>query len=302
MYLSKEKKSSIAVKAGWVSIITNLLLFVIKLWVGIISRSVALIADAWHTLSDSVSSIILLIGIHYSKKPADKEHPFGHGRAELIASMIIGVILFIVAANFLFESANKLVNREDVDFGVAAIVVTILSIVAKEGMAQYSMFAFRRTNMRSLKADAWHHRSDAISSVIILAGIFLSPYAWWIDGVLGLLVALLIGWAAFGIIREGIAPLLGERPDEETVKKINSLAKEVSSKDLKLHHFQIHTYGDHVELSCHIILPSNMKLEEAHNIADRLQDRIKEQMDINATIHMEPDDPVLIPGPDDLIP
>ena len=117
---------------GWISIFVNLILFILKFWAGLATGSIAIIADAWHTLSDSISSIIVLIGAKVSTKPADKQHPFGHGRAELITSSIIGVFLAIVAFSFLEESIKKLQQHDSVTFGMIAIVVTVVSILAKE--------------------------------------------------------------------------------------------------------------------------------------------------------------------------
>ena len=125
-------------KQGWISIILNLALFAVKYWAGVMSQSLALIADAWHTLSDSISSVIVLITAKITKIPADKEHPFGHGRADLIASIIIGAILGFIGYSFLKEGIEKLINHSAVHFKTSAIIVTIVSIVSKEALAQYS--------------------------------------------------------------------------------------------------------------------------------------------------------------------
>jgi cation diffusion facilitator family transporter len=171
-------------------------LFGFKYWAGISSGSVAIIADAWHTLSDSITSIIVVISVWIASRPADEEHPFGHGRAEILATTIIGVILAVIAVEFFIESVQRLVRREAANYGTLAIVITAISVLAKEGLARYSIIVGKKTGSRSLKADAWHHRSDAISSVVILVGIFLNKYIWWIDGAMGILVTLLILHAA----------------------------------------------------------------------------------------------------------
>lgn len=273
---------------GWVSIFTNGLLFAAKYWVGIITGSVALMADAWHSLSDSLTSVIVILGAKISSKPPDKEHPFGHGRAELIASIIIGVILGLVGFEFAKESILKLINKEGVDYGVAAIWVTAASILINELLAQYAFWIGRKTGNPSLKADGWHHRSDALSSIIILVGIFFAKDFWWIDGVLGFIVSLLLFYAAYDIIKDGTNPLLGEMPDEELLKHINDIAKEASGMDPHLHHVHVHRYGQHVELTMHIRLPKNTTLQIAHSIADDIEAGIAEKLNIDATIHMEP--------------
>ncbi|MCF8357081.1 MAG: cation diffusion facilitator family transporter, partial [Melioribacteraceae bacterium] len=275
-------------RVGWVSIILNTVLFILKYWVGIITGSIALIADAWHTISDSVSSVIVLIGVKISAKPADSEHPFGHGRAELIAAIIIGVILSIIAFNFAYESIQRLINQESVKYGTAAIVVTIISVIVKEGLAQYSLWAGKKNNLKSLIADAWHHRSDAISSVIILIGIFLQSIFPWIDGLLGFMVAILIFYASYEILHDAINPLLGEIPNEKLTNEIENICSKKIERNIHLHHLHLHDYGNHQELTFHIMLPGEMTVKDAHAIVDDIEQSIKEKLDIETTIHLDP--------------
>ncbi len=283
-----DKKKNIAYLQGWVSIVVNGILFIFKYWAGFVTGSLALMADAWHTLSDSLSSVIVLIATKISSKPPDKEHPFGHGRAELIAAIIIGVILGLIGFEFARDSIARLINHESVEFGKFAVWVTAISIVVKESLAQFSFWASRKTGNPSLKADGWHHRSDAISSLIILIGIFAGSYYWWIDGVLGLIVSLLLFYAAYEIIKEGTDPLLGEEPNKNLLKDIKSIANEVSGMDIHLHHLHMHRYGVHIELTMHIKLPKDTTLESAHKIADDIEIEISKKLNLEATIHMEP--------------
>lgn len=273
---------------GWLSIILNILLFILKYWAGIVTGSIAIIADAWHTLSDSLSSVVVLVGVKVSNKPADKEHPFGHGRAELIASIIIGIMLAVIAFNFVLESIEKLKGGESAVFGKIAIIATLISIVAKELMAQFAFWAGRKTKSVTLKADGWHHRSDAVSSVIILAGIFLGPYFWWIDGVMGIIVAIMIFYAAYEIIRDASNPLLGEEPDDEMMKNLNLIASNVAGFDVRLHHVHMHRYGNHTEITFHIVLPKDYTLEKVHAISSEIEQELKNNHQIFATIHADP--------------
>ena len=284
----KPLQNKYAYREGWISIIVNILLFILKYWAGIVSSSIAIIADAWHTLSDSISSVIVLIGVKISNKPADREHPFGHGRAELIASVIIGVILALIGFDFFINSIDKIRNKEKAAYGTVAVIVTVISILLKELLAQYAFRAGKKTGLTSLKADGWHHRSDAISSVIVLAGIFLGKYFWWIDGTMGIIVALLIFYAAYGILKEGISPLIGQTPDDELIEKIKKISNRITKGEADIHHVHIHTYGNHTELTFHIILPKEYMFEKVHNIATEIEMTIKEELDIEATIHMEP--------------
>lgn len=284
----KNNNNRLAFIEGWLSIIVNILLFILKYWAGVVTGSVAIIADAWHTLSDSVTSIIVIVGAKASNKPPDKEHPFGHGRAEIIGSVIIGVLLAVVGFDFIIESINKLKGGEGTQFGTIALVVTILSIVLKEGMAQFAFWAARKTNSKSLKADGWHHRSDAFSSVVILIGIFLGPYFWWMDGAMGIIIAFLLFYGTYEILKDAIGTLLGQDADKELIDEIKKLAFQCCQSDLNMHHFHLHHYGNHQELTFHIKLDGKLSLEEAHEIASKIEKIINENLNITATIHMEP--------------
>ncbi len=283
-----QSRNKYIVQEGWISIIGNTVLFGVKYWAGIVTGSLALIADAWHTLSDTVSSVIVLIAGKVSRKPADDDHPFGHGRAEHIAAIIIGVLLAIVAFDFIVGAIEKFSTKEKTVFGTIAWVVTIVSILAKEAMAQYAFWAAKKTNSSILKADAWHHRSDALSSIVILIGLTVGNYFWWTDAVLSFIVALMIGYTSYEILSKEITSLLGESPDEELLLSIRETAQKACDQPIHLHHIHIHNYGQHSEMSCHIKLPPKMQLEDAHDICTKIETAIEEKYGYISTIHPEP--------------
>lgn len=283
-----EAKSKYIKKEGWISIIANIVLFALKYWAGITTGSIALIADAWHTLTDSVSSVIVLIGGKISRKPADDDHPFGHGRAEHIAAMIIGVLLAIVAFDFILNSVEKFSSREKTTFGTIAWVVTIVSIVVKELLAQYAFWAYKKTKSSILKADGWHHRTDALSSVVILIGIAFGKLFWFTDAVLGFIVAIMIAYASYEILSKEIKSLLGESPSNELLLSIRETIQKSFELPLHIHHIHIHNYGNHTEMSCHIKLPPDMSLKQAHDICSKIEKEIKEEFGFFSTIHPEP--------------
>jgi cation diffusion facilitator family transporter len=227
---------------GWVSIVSNVLLALLKYWAGMVSGSVALIADAWHTISDSLSSVVIIIGGRISLKPADETHPFGHGRMELVSTIAVSVMLFIVAYSFMKESIQKFSNHEQAVYGTVALVVTIVSIIAKEGLAQFAFYCARKSGSLALKADAWHHRTDSISSVLILIGILAGKNFWWMDSILGILVALIIAYTAYSLTSTTISRILGEKPDKQTLKRVIEIANEVSQSETSPHHFHLHDY------------------------------------------------------------
>lgn len=275
-------------RAGWISICGNLLLAIGKFIVGIQSGSTAITADAWHTISDSISSIIMLFGIRATSKPPDEQHPYGHGRAQPIASLIIGTLLALIAGDFMFKGATQLYHGTPAKYGTAAIVIMVISIIVKEMMAQYAFMVARQTGMTIVKADAWHHRSDALSSIIVLIGIFFNHYCWWIDGVLGIIIALIILHAAIAIIKQATDMLLGQPPDAKLIKQINAICTACCGMDSETHHLHIHNYGSHTELTFHIRLNSKLSLDEAHAYTQTIEMEIYQQLCINATIHVEP--------------
>ncbi len=285
----EKHKTTVGYIISSLSIALNIVLFIIKYWVGVLSASVAIVADAWHTLSDTLTSLVVLISFKISSVPPDKKHPYGHGRAELIAALVVGILLAVVGFNFFVESIHRLIDRQAAAYGTLALIVIAASVVSKEAMAQVSIRAGRRTNSRSLIADGWHHRSDAISSLLIFIGIVAGQRFWWTDGVLGLVVSLLIFHATFGILKDTISALLGEEPDEEEIARIISLSSQLTPHDLHVHNPRVHDYGQHRELTLHIYLPADMRLSEAHEIGTALENAIKKEMGIEATVHIDPD-------------
>ena len=283
-----DQHSKLGYREGLVSVILNLLLFVLKYYAGIASASLALIADAWHTLSDSLTSLVVILGIKLSSKKPDKEHPFGHGRWEQISALIIAILLALVGVEFMKDAIAKLRGHEAADFGWLAYLATVASIVLKEGLARYAFYIARKTGNAAVKADGWHHRSDALSSLMVLAGLFLSPYFWWIDSVLGMLISFMLFYSAYGIIREAVNKILGEEPSEEVIGKVEQIVKAEMGNVAYPHHYHIHHYGDHIEFTFHIKVPGEETVEEAHRKATLIEMQIKTELKIDATIHIEP--------------
>ncbi len=273
---------------GWLSIALNILLAIAKFWAGTVSGSLAIVADGWHTLSDSLSSLVLLIGARTAAKPADSDHPFGHGRADLVAAIIIGALLGMVGVNYLLEAIEGLQTNRAADFGRAAIAVTATSIVVKEAMAQFAFWGYRRGESRSLRAEAWHHRGDAITSAVILLGILFGRGFWWLDGALAVLVALLLLRVGYRIIRDSAFPLLGESPSDRTVRRMREIASRVAPGIGHLHHVHVHSYGDHTELTCHVRIDGDMTVEEAHEVVNAFERGLREELGIEPTVHVDP--------------
>lgn len=283
-----DEKRNLGYLEGALSAVLNTLLFGLKIWVGSAAGSVAMIADAWHTMSDTLTSLVVVLGFWVSSRPGDRKHPFGHGRAELVAAVVIGTLLGVVGANFLKDAIVQLRERRGAEFGAAAVIVFAVSVLLKEGIAQFSIRAGRRVKSQALVADGWHHRSDALASALILVGAPLQRRFWWIDGVLGIGVSLLILYAAFDILRNAADPLMGEVPDEQIVRSIRTLADERVPEASDIHHIHVHRYGDHVEVTLHARMPQDMTVKEAHHAASSLEGILKERLGFEATVHLEP--------------
>ena len=273
---------------GIVSIIVNMLLFAAKLMAGIITGSLAIIADAWHTLSDSISSVILVAAAKLMSKKADKEHPFGHGRLEQIAALFIAFILGLIGYEFLRRAIEQFNKKEMVQYGTVAIALMVISVVVKELLAQWAFYIARKTGNESVKADGWHHRSDSLASLMVVLCMLFAQKFWWIDSALTAVIALFLFYATFMIIKETVTKMLGQEPSKELVEKITALAKETYHDSLHVHHFHIHDYVTQKELTMHIRLDKNMTIEKGHKIASAIEDKIKEKFGISATIHIEP--------------
>jgi len=273
---------------GLLSIGINVLLFGLKYWAGIKSDSVSMIADAWHTMSDTFTSLIIVVSFWIAARPADEHHPFGHGRAEAIGAIIIGTLLAVVGVTFLKESIMRLQNYEAANFASFAIIIFGISVILKEGLAQYSIWAGRKIQSQALLADGWHHRSDAIASGLIVIGALSGAYLWWIDGVMGIAVSVLILYATYKILKGAMSSILGEKPDPLIEEKIKNLIQDIAPAASCLHHVHIHRYGDHVELTLHCKLPYEMNLKEAHDLASIVEEAIRKEMNVEPTLHIEP--------------
>lgn len=283
--MSKQKSAYIVV---WCSIIGNLLLFALKFYFGQKVNSIAMIADAWHTLSDTLTSLVVLVGFWIATKPPDYEHPFGHGRAESIAAIIVATLLGIVGINFFVESISRLGSKPQINFSIASFIAFGISVVAKELMARFSFIVGKRISSESLIADGWHHRSDAVASFLILIGSLFGTTINWLDGALGIGVSILILYATFEIMKSAAGALLGETPGIEFKQKIMQLAKEVNPAITSVHHFKLHSYGDHKELVIDIRLPADMSVHDAHAIANAVEKTVLYKLKIKTTVHVEP--------------
>jgi cation diffusion facilitator family transporter len=275
---------------GWVSIVLNLVLFVVKAALGAITGSIAVIADAVHSLSDVVSSAVVVFGFRMASKPSDEEHPFGHGRAETIATLIVAVLLIVIGVEFIRTSIGRLMNPVALVIGWPMIAALAATIVVKEWLTRFSMALGRLIGSDALEADAWHHRTDSISTLLVLVGFVLSRFGLtWVDGVAGIAVSAIVIWTGFEIGRRAVNRLLGQAPTEEEVEEIHRTAMGVEGVE-GVHEVIIHRYGDRRAISLHVEVSAERPALELHSIADEVEERLSQGQRGVVVVHIDPID------------
>jgi len=273
---------------GWVSIVINIVLFAIKIIAGLSINSVALIADAVHTLSDSVTSIVVIIGFKMAKKPPDKKHPFGHGRMEPVATLIVSVLLFIAGVELLQQSVHNIIHPQTVTASTGIILIITGTIFIKELMARFSFELGDIIDSKTLKADALHHRSDGISTVLVVVALIASRFGYnSIDGIMGAFVALIIFYSAYIIGKETLDPLLGEAPSKETIREIQELAR-AHSGVLGVHDIIFNRYGRTSIISLHIEVSDKESAFKLHELAEAVEEEIGRKIGGTVIVHVDP--------------
>ena len=269
-----------AMKVSAVSIITNFILSGFKLLAGIIANSSAMISDAIHSASDVFSTFVVIIGIKISSKESDKEHPYGHERMECVAAIILATVLAITGLGIGYSAVSKIISgayKELAMPGILALAAAIVSIIVKESMFWYTKIVADRIGSSALMADAWHHRSDALSSVGALIGIIGSRLGFPISDVIAsLVICIFIEKAAYDIFKDAVDKMVDKACDAETEDSLMQCAltqEGVESVDL------LHTrvFGNKIYVDIEISANGNITLKEAHNIAENVHDSIEEQ-------------------------
>ena len=293
---SKTYRNQIGIFQGWVSTAVNTLLFIFKLFVGIITGAVSLIADAVHTLSDVVTSLIVIWGFKQSKKPADIGHPYGHGRAEYIATLIISVLLCVAGIEFIETAIDRIKNPILIISDWWMIAILGLTVVIKEITARYAKFLSSKIASGLLHADAWHHRTDAVSSILVLIALIAGNFGYSsIDGWAGLFVALILIYTGFDIARDSVDDLIGKPPDVAELDTIRDIALSVPGA-LGVHDISVHSYGLDKFVSIHAEINAKKTAAEAHDISEEIESKLGNAMGVEPTVHLDPvnpDDPMV---------
>lgn len=283
---------------GWVSIIANILLAAYKIIAGFLSGSLAILMDGIHTLSDVLSSFVVIFSGHFSHKKPDAEHPFGHGRAEIIGSLFVAILLAFVGFEFFKSSLNRILNPQPITTNAFVWGAIFSSIIIKEWMARFSLYLGKKINSDILIADGIHHRSDAFSSLVVLLGLgtqfffkekVAGAFGWFLnrtDGFLGIVLAGFIFYTAFEMIKKSVSQLIGEAPNPKDLKNIRQVALQIQG--IKgVHNIIVHQYGAQKIVSLHAEVPNHFSLIHSHDLAEAIEDLIEEQLGFFATVHIE---------------
>ena len=284
--MSREKQGSLA---GAMGIGVNILLFVIKLMAGLLSGSVAIMADAVNNLTDSGSSIIMLVGFRLSAKPADREHPFGHARIEYLCGVIVSFIVLFLGIELGRTSFLKTLSPEKAEFGPVALGVLIVSILIKLWLCLFYTRVGRRIDSQSLLATASDSRNDVISTLVVLLGALITRLTSLdLDGFLGLLVAAFIIVSGVKLIMETADPLLGPAPKKELVQGIYEKIRSYEGI-IGIHDLTVHSYGQgRTFASVHCEVPAEEDILISHDLIDNIERDFLEQEGIHLVIHLDP--------------
>ncbi|AOR24604.1 cation diffusion facilitator family transporter [Clostridium taeniosporum] len=282
-------RNSYGIVGGLIGILINFILFLIKISVGILCSSIAIIADAFNNLSDAASSLITIIGFKMASKPADKEHPFGHGRIEYLSALIVAFMVMLVGLQFIKSSLTRIINPESVNFETIPFILLLISIGLKFWLSGFNKFMGNKINSSALKAASVDALGDVFTSTTVAISFLASKFTTIpIDGFIGLVVAGFIVYSGFSLIKETLNPLLGEAPDPKLVKGIINMV--LSYEHITgTHDLIIHNYGPgKCMASIHAEIPANIDIMKIHEIIDKAEREISEKLKIYLVIHMDP--------------
>ena len=275
----------------------NVVLLLFKFVAGIVGHSAAMVADAVHSLSDFVTDVIVLVFVHISGKPKDKSHDYGHGKFETLAMTVIGLALLVVAVGIVYSGMTKIIdwaNGTDLEApGMLALWAALLSIVLKESVYRYSMVKARELNSQAVEANAWHHRSDALSSLGTAIGIggaiFLGRRWTVLDPIASVVVGMFIVKVAIDLLRRGIGDLMEQSlPDaveEEMLQMVGAIPGVVEP-----HNLRTRRIGNHYAIELHIRMDGDISLRESHDKASEVEDMLRNRYgeDTHVAVHVEP--------------
>lgn len=282
-------RTAYGVLASMVGIFCNVFLFVVKFVIGLLVHSVSVTADAFNNLSDAGSSIISFVGVKIASKPADKEHPFGHGRMEYIAALIVSFLVMEVGFTFLKDSFGKIKSPEILNFQLMSVVILVLSIGVKLWLGLFNRKLGEKIDSKVMMAAFTDSMGDVLTTTVTIVSLLVFQITGVnIDGFVGIGVALVVMWAGFGIAKDTLEPLLGEAVDPEEYQKIKKFVEGYDGV-VGSHDLIVHNYGPNRSMaSIHAEVPNNVNIETSHEVIDRIERDAVENLGIFLVVHMDP--------------
>lgn len=277
--------------AGISGLCANLLLFALKLLAGILSGSMAVVADAFNNLSDAGSSIVTLVGFKLSSLPPDREHPFGHGRMEYLAALGVAALIMAAGWELATSSLDKILSPDRTRFSVITLVILLVSIGVKLWMTLFYRRVGGLIQSETLKAAAADSRNDVIcTAVVLLTSLFSMLSGIEADGYVGAAVALFVIWSGFHIVKETVSPLLGQAPEREMVEEIRQTVM-AEEGIVGIHDLMVHNYGPgRIVISLHAEVPCHEDMIRSHDRIDRVEKELAKKFQAVTCIHMDPVD------------
>ena len=286
---STEVRTRYGMLASVVGIFCNVLLFSVKLAIGLILSSLAVTADAFNNLSDAASSIISFVGVKMAGKPADAEHPFGHGRIEYIAALIVSFLVIEVGFTFFKSSISKIMHPEEITFDPVPFIILILSILVKLWMAFFNNKLGKRIDSKVMLAPAADSLGDVITTSATVISIVICHFTSInVDAIAGLIVSGIVIWSGVSIAKDTLEPLIGQRVPSELYQKITDMVESYEGI-VGAHDLIVHNYGPNRSMATiHAEVPNDVSIETSHEIIDRIERDAKKELNILLVIHMDP--------------
>lgn len=296
-----------AKRVTWIGALVNAINGLAKILVGFWANSQALIADGIHSLSDLFSDLLVLGATHLGRQQPDSDHPYGHDRYETLATLLLGAVLIAVAGALVWDSLSRLVRTEDLAVpGIAALIVALASIASKEWIYRYTLKIANKINSKLLQANAWHHRTDALSSIVVFVAVggALLGFAW-LDQIAAIIVGFMVARIGVKLIWDSLKELVDTALPEEETQNIRQLAKSVPGvRDV--HHLRTRTMGNRSLLDIHLQVGPQVSVSEGHEIGVWVAHLLREEFDhiSDITFHIDPEDDAETdnPDPDKMLP
>ncbi len=286
---SPKVRAAYGMLSGCVGIVCNCILFVFKFIAGIITGAVSVSADAFNNLSDAGSSIVTFIGFKMAGKPADNDHPFGHGRIEYISGLIVAMAIMVMGVELFKQSLDRVIHPVETEFKIITVVILAGSILMKMWMAVFNRSLGKKLDSAAMKATSTDSLSDCVSTSVVLVSLFISYFSGFnIDGYAGMIVAVFVFLAGIEAANDTLQPLLGQPAEKEFVERIEAIVTE-DEMIIGVHDLIIHNYGPgRIFASMHAEVPYNVDMLEAHDVIDLAEQRVKDEMGCEISIHMDP--------------